>query len=140
MDGPILAVLIHESPANFRALAGALRDLSVETYAVEGHHTAISLVARLIDRHDPLLVFVDASTWRESHAEIINLAKAGHYGFNVIVLGSLPDLEAQASALAQGAYQYVAPPFSHETLAKAVHAAASDAWDRRQALAHASHP
>jgi len=138
MERQILAVLIHESTESFRMLEGALHDLSVETYSVEGHRTTISLIARLIERHDPLLVFVDQPTWEESHAEIIHLAGAAHHSFNAIVVGSLPDIDLQASVLAQGAYHFVAPPFSHEKLAPVVHQAAGDAWDRREALAHVS--
>jgi DNA-binding NtrC family response regulator len=78
---------------------------------------------------------VDLPIWRKSHADIVNKAISVDSTFNIIVVGTLPDIEQCASAIERGAFDYVAPPFSHETLTLLVHSAAMDARERRESLA-----
>lgn len=139
MDNLLLAVLIHERPDPFEALKGALCNLSVESYSVRGCNEAKSLIAQ----YQPLLVFVDLPIWGIRNADIVNMAKAANRTCNIIVVGPLPDIDLYASAIELGAFSFVAPPFSPETLTVVVHSAALDALDRREslgrvALAHAA--
>lgn len=138
MDNHLSAVLIHERPEPFEALKGALGDLSVESYCVKGSNGAEALIAQF----QPLLVFVDLPIWSQSHADIVNMANAADQTFNIIVVGLLPDIEEYVSAVELGAFNFMAPPFSHDSLTMAVHSAAKDAMDRRALakaiLAHAT--
>lgn len=130
MDNHLSALLIRELPEPFQALQGALSDLSVESYPARGCNEAASLVVR----YQPPVVFADLPIWRQSHAEIVNMANAANRTFNIIVVGPLPDIEQYMSAIERGAFNFVAPPFSHDTLTLAVHSAAMDARERRESL------
>jgi DNA-binding NtrC family response regulator len=133
MKTPLLAVLLHERPETFESLEGTLQDLSLETYGAKTWRAA----EVLIDHYRPLLVFVDFSIWRKIHTGIVNKAMGTDHTFNPIVVGALPDIEEYVSAMEQGAFNYIAPPFSHESLTLLVHAAAVDASERREAVERA---
>lgn len=130
VDNPILAVLIQERPDPFEALKSVLSDMDVEAYSVESCDEAKNLIAQ----YHPLLVFVDSPVWSRFHADIVNMAMAADRTFNIIVLGSAPDIELYASAIEQGAFNFVAPPFSREPLMRVVNSAAMDARERRESL------
>jgi DNA-binding NtrC family response regulator len=131
MNNVVFAVLIYERRTPFRALKGALSDLSVETYCVKKCSEAETLIAQ----YQPLMVFVDLSVWVKSFADIAKMAKAADQTFNFVVVASLPDAELNASTIEQGAFTFVAPPFSREALIPVVRAAVMDARDRRESLA-----
>ena len=132
MDNLIRAVLIHECPEPFQALKGALSDLSVESYCVKGCSEAKNLIAQ----YQPLLVFVDHPIWRKSYADIVEMAIVDdQFFFNMIVVGPLPDIEQYVSAVSQGAFSFVVPPFPNERLTQVVHSAALDALDVTESLA-----
>jgi DNA-binding NtrC family response regulator len=131
MDNLLLAVLIHERPDPFEALKGILSDLSVESYSITGYRDAKDLIAE----YHPLLIFVDQPIWSRWHADIVKMAREADQTFNIIVVGPLLDIQLYVSAMEQGAFNYVAPPFSHRTLTVVVHSAAMDARDHRDSLA-----
>jgi DNA-binding NtrC family response regulator len=131
MDNLLPAILIHERPYLFDALKGVLCDISVESYSVDGWDEAKAIIAE----YQPLVVFVDLFNWNRWQAEIVKMANAADHTFNVIVVGPLPDIELHASVREQGAFSFVAPPFSHEALTMAVHSAVMDVRDRRESLA-----
>jgi DNA-binding NtrC family response regulator len=131
MDNLILAVLMQERPDAFEALKGALSDMEVEAYSVQGCNEAKSLIAQ----YHPLLVFVDLPIWNKFHADIVRMAQTADQTFNIIVLGPAPDIEAYASAIERGAFNFVAPPFSREPLTRIVYSAAMDARERTEAQA-----
>ncbi|MGO8790148.1 MAG: hypothetical protein ACLQVL_22570 [Terriglobia bacterium] len=131
MDNLILAVLIQERPDPFEALKGVLSGMDVEAYSVESCSEAQNLIAQ----YHPLLVFVDLPVWSRFHADIVNMAKAADQTFNIIVVGPTPDIELYASAIEQGAFNFVAPPFSREPLLRVVHSAAMDVQERNELLA-----
>ena len=138
MDNRLLAILIHEHPEPFKTLKGALDDLSVESYCAKGCSEAHGLIAQ----YKPLVVFVDLPIWNKGHAEILNIAKAADQPLNLIVLGPMPDIEQYVSVLQQGAFNFIAPPLSHESLTMVVHAAAIEARQRRETFARVAvaHP
>jgi DNA-binding NtrC family response regulator len=102
----------------------------VEFFCVKGCREAKDLIAQ----YHPVLVFVDVPIWSKSHADIVNMSKGADQNFNIIVVGPLPDIEQYVSAIERGAFNYVAPPFFHETLTPVVHSAAMDARERRESL------
>jgi DNA-binding NtrC family response regulator len=136
MDNPLRAVLIHESADTYEALEGTLRDLSVENYGARTWNAA----KVLIGQYQPLLVFVDLPIWRKSHTEIARMASVAHQFFNIVIVAPLPDIELYVSAVEQGAFGMVAPPFTHESLTLVVHPAVRDARERRAALAQVASP
>jgi DNA-binding NtrC family response regulator len=131
MDDHLLAVLIHERPEPFQALQGALGDLSVESHCAQTWSEARNIIAQ----YQPLLIFVDLSIWRKSHTDMVMMANAVRQVFNIVVVGMLPDIEKYISVVEQGAFSFVAPPFSHDTLTLIVHSAAVDARNLRESRA-----
>ncbi len=132
MENPLRAVLVLELPETFEAMGAILSDLSVENYGAKTWNAA----KILIGQYRPLLVFVDLPIWKKSHAEIIRMASVAHQFFNIVIVAPLPDIELYVSAVEQGAFGLVAPPFTHESLTLVVHPAVKDARERREALAH----
>jgi DNA-binding NtrC family response regulator len=133
MDMPILAVLIRDSNSPCTELEGVLGDLSVEVYSVKRWAEAKAL----IELYQAQLVFVELNIWKQSYSHMVNTAITADQPFNIIVVGSLPDIENYVSAIERGAFNFVAPPFARDVLAEVVYTAAMDARDRRKSLARA---
>ncbi len=136
MENPIVAVMIQDEYESLNHMAGVLSDLGIETHYANGFKEA----SRLVKRHRPHLVFVNQSQWSDSFEEIVELANTAEYLLDILVVGPIPQVDWRASAIAHGAFNYVAPPFSHEKLAREVHLAYIDVMDRREALPWALHP
>jgi len=136
MDSQLVALEIHENYELGRALGPALAELPVESYSVESCNKATDVIAQ----HQPLLVFVDLSIWRLSRTEILEMQIAADQFFNVIVVGSAPDIETYVKTVEQGAFEYTAPPFFKETLNRLVQSAAMDARYRRESVAELPEP
>jgi FixJ family two-component response regulator len=103
----------------------------VETYGAR----TWSAAKILIGQYRPLLVFVDLPIWRKSYTDIVNTANESDQFFNIVVAGSLPDIQLYVSAIERGAFSFVSAPFSHEELTRVVHSATRDARERRESLA-----
>ena len=136
MTHPIFAITIHEKNEAFVPLKAALADLSVESHEARGSDDGKDLVGQ----YQPLLLFVDLETWRRSREEILELETYTDLSFSSIVVGSSPDIETFAEVVGQGAFEYIAPPFSRETLTRVVQSAAMDAQYRRESLAKVPQP
>jgi DNA-binding NtrC family response regulator len=136
MEDPIRAVLIQDEFDSLGSLPRVLANLSVETHCANGFKEA----KRLIVKHQPHLVFANQSQWCDYFEEIVCLASSADHVFDIIVVGPMPQVEWRASAIDHGAFEYVAPPFTHESLTGVVHSAVLDVIDRRQALVRALHP
>ncbi len=136
MENPIVAVMIQDEYESLNHLGGVLGDLGVETHYANGFKEA----SRLIRRHEPHVIFVNQSQWSDYFEELVRLANTDDHFFNILVVGPLPQVEWRAAAIAHGAFEYVAPPFSHERLTREVHSAFLDVMDRREALARAFQP
>jgi DNA-binding NtrC family response regulator len=134
MDSPLLAVIVYDHPEPFGALTSALNDLGVETYGVRTWDAA----KVLIGQYRPLVVFVELTTWHRIREDIIATASEADQAFAAVVVGPLPDIELYVSTIEQGAFNFVAPPFSQEALSLALHSAATDTKRRRETDARAS--
>lgn len=134
MDNPLLAVLVYDQPEPFGALCRTLGDLSLETYGARNWDAARALIRE----YEPLVVFVELAAWKKGRDAVLNTQAPAAQFFNVIVVGPLPDIEQYVATLEQGAFNFLAPPFSHESLTLAVHSAAMDATRRREIAVRAS--
>lgn len=136
MEKPISAVMIHENAEAFKLLEASLSGMSVESYTVRGSNEAKDPIAH----YQPLLIFVDFSIWRQMHAEIVEMELAADQTFSIIVVGAKPDIENYVESVGKGAFEFIAPPFSVESLGRVVKAAAADSRFRREALAKVPQP
>jgi DNA-binding NtrC family response regulator len=136
MDKPIPVLMIHEHAEPFKLLEAALSGLPVESYTVRGIKEERDPVAQ----YQPLLVFVDLSVWRQAYGEIVEMELDAEQSFSIIVVGPKPDIENYVDAVGKGAFEFIAPPFSPESINRVVKSAATDALFRREALAKVPQP
>ena len=134
MSERLFALLVHDQSAAFEPLKRALKNLSVETCSVGTCGEA----ERLISQCAPQIIFTESSMADGSWVSIVNLAEAADVPLNVIVVGAVPDMRFYLSVMERGAFDFVVPPFEHETLKFVVRSAALDTQARRGALAHTS--
>jgi FixJ family two-component response regulator len=69
---------------------------------------------------------------------ILNIAESAEVPLNVIVVASQPDTRFYVSVMERGAFDFVAPPFEHESLNFVVRSAELDVRRRREAVALAA--
>lgn len=130
MDMPILAVSLHNEKDQCIELEEALEDMSVEVYSAKRCVEAKELIAN----YQPLLLFVDLDIWKQLHDVILDMAISADQFMSIIIVASSPDIEMYVSAIEQGAFNFVAPPFARDVLAMIVYTAALDARNRRRSL------
>jgi DNA-binding NtrC family response regulator len=131
MVDQLKAILISGDQENFRVLEGMLNDLSVQTWNANGCVSAATLVAR----YQPNLIFVDVALWDDGYEELVDLARQAELALNLIVVGTVTDIDIYISSIQRGAFSFVAPPFSHDSLGIIVRAAAIDVRQRREDMA-----
>src|SRR5271157_4594107 len=134
MTDHLCAFLIHDHTKSFNELEGMLKDLSVETWTIETCDSAESLFVQ----HKPSLVFVDSSVWERECEQLAELVRKVHLVLNVIVVGTVTDIELYVSAIKRGAFSFIAPPFAHDGLNIIAHSAAIDVRERRKVMAQAT--
>ena len=132
MTDHLSAFLIHDQPESFQELEGILKDLSVETWSIKNCDSAESLFSH----HNPSLVFVDLSVWERACEQLAVLERKAT--LNVIVVGTVADIELYVSSIQRGALSFIAPPFEHNGLSIIIHAAAIDVRERRKVMAQAA--
>ena len=108
----LFALLIHNGAKPFEALRRMLSDLSVET--------ALSRLARklrdLISRRRPDVIFTERAMTEGSWESILNLAPQAGVFLSVIVVAAHVDMPFYLSVMERGAFDFVVPPFEHESL------------------------
>ena len=134
MSEHTFALLVHERPEPFERLRRSLRDLSVETYSVSSCHEA----EHLISDCKPHVVFTDRALRDGSWLTILNIAESAQVPLNVVVVASQPDTRFYVSVMERGAFDFVAPPFEHESLNFVVRSAELDVRRRREGKALAA--
>ena len=125
------AILVHDQPYPLESLKPVLRDLSVETLSVRTCEEA----GRLITQTEPQLVFTDTSLPDGSWADVVRIAERACSPVDVIVVGAKEDIRLYLSALEEGAFDFVLPPFEHEALEFVVESAQQDVRRRKSARA-----
>jgi len=131
MKAHCFALLVHDRPDPLDLLKSALKELYVETYSVRNCEEA----RRLIPQTQPQLVFTDTVLPDGSWTDVIELAENASSPVNVIVVGTIKDINFYLTALERGAFDFVLPPFERDSLDFIVQSAAQDARLRRQAQA-----
>ncbi|PYV13744.1 MAG: hypothetical protein DMG21_20390 [Acidobacteria bacterium] len=125
------ALLIHDRSVPFESLKTALKDLNVGISSVN----SLEAAKRLIPQTEPDLIFTDTKLPDGSWPDVINMAEKCRTSSNVIVVSPYKDIKLYLSALDRGAYDFLLPPFEHNTLDFVVACAGEDARHRRTAKA-----
>jgi DNA-binding NtrC family response regulator len=134
MSEPWFALLVHPQPDEFEPLRRTLRDLGVETRTVATCRQARDLISEC----RPQMVFTEPSVRDGSWQTILRMAEAADVPLSVIVTAAVPDTRLYLRVMEAGAFDFVAPPFEHESLDFVVRSAALNAQRRREATAFAS--
>jgi DNA-binding NtrC family response regulator len=133
MTDPLFALVIHDHDEALKELEGILKDLSVESWRITNCDSAESLIAQ----YKPSMIFIGLPVWERSHQQLVDLCRKADLALNIIVVGTMPDIELYVAAIERGAFSFIAPPFTHDGLNIIVHSAAIDARERRDAMARA---
>ncbi len=131
MKDHLFALLVHGEHESFTALRRVLWELSIETYSVETCREAQDLITQC----EPHVIFAGASLRDGSWLSLVNIAEAVDVPVNVIVVGNVPDTRHYTSVMERGAFDFVAPPFEHESLNFVVRSAHLDVLRRRAGAA-----
>lgn len=134
MQDQVFALLVHNRPETFESLKEALRHLSVDTRSVDTCREAEALLRQCA----PHLIFADVSLPDGAWKGVLKLAEEADVPLNVIAVGAIPNSRVYLSAMEQGAFDFVAPPFELAPLDFVVRSAASDARLRREATVRAA--
>lgn len=134
MSNNLFALLIHGHPEPFESLKRNLKDLSVDTYSVENCKDADDLIYRC----KPHLVFAENCMADGSWLSILKRAEAENVPTSIIVVAAYPDMRLYVAVMEKGAFDYVAPPFEHESLERVIHSAVLDTCRRRKVLTQLS--
>jgi DNA-binding NtrC family response regulator len=134
MNHRFFALLVHDRPVPFESLKSALKNLNVEVSSVH----SVEAAERLIPQTEPDLIFTDTALPDGSWPDVIGLADKCHTPMNVIVVSPYKDIKLYLSALDRGAYDFLLPPFEHNTLDFVVACAGEDTRHRRHARARAA--
>jgi len=129
MTDHLCTFLIHDHIEPFKELEGILKDMAVETWTIKTCDSAESLFSH----HNPSLVFVDLSVWERECEQLAVLERKAT--LNVIVVGTVADIELYVSSIQRGAFSFIAPPFAHDGLSTIIHSAAMDVRERRKVMA-----
>jgi two-component system response regulator AtoC len=130
MDSSYFALLVHDRPYPLGALKHALNPLSVQTLSVR----TCEELKRLILQEHPHIILSDTSLPDGTWEDVVNLAKNSPVAANVIVVGANDDMKLYVSVLERGAFDFVVPPFEHQSLDFVVMSAGRNASLRRQTL------
>jgi DNA-binding NtrC family response regulator len=134
MNNRFFALLVHDPRESFESLKSALHELSVETYTV----SRVEDAARLLSQTEPHLIFTAPALEDGSWSALMKLSKEGPVPVNVIVVGSRMNLKLYISAVTQGAFDCITPPFESRSLDHVVWAAGEDVRHRRKVRARAA--
>jgi DNA-binding NtrC family response regulator len=131
MNNHFYALLVHQEKSPMESLKTALKELPVDTCSVQ----SLDEARRLIPQTHPHVVFTDTTLPDGSWKDVIHLAEESEAAVNVIVVGGKLDIEFYISALENGAFDFVLPPFEHDSLDFVVKSAGEDARHRRHNMA-----
>ena len=131
MSEHLFALLIHDHPEPFESLRRTLRELSIETYSVPTCREAGDLISQC----KPHLIFTESSLPDGWWSSILNIADLANVPLSVIVVSNYPDTRLYLSVMERGAFDFVTPPFEHESLNMVIRSAALNTYHRRKAMA-----
>lgn len=131
MSDHLFVLLVQNQAEPMDSLKKALKTLKFATFTVDSLNDA----SRLIPQTYPHLVFTEPRLADGTWLDVVRLAQTVESPMNVIVVGSNTDIKLYISAIENGAYDFVLPPFELEALEAVVRSAGDDARHRRIAQA-----
>ena len=124
------ALLIGDDTSSMESLKSRLKEQSVETWNAPTFEQA----ARLVDQTQPELIFTQTAVSDGTWLDVVRLAERASAPVDVIVVGS-PTTGPLRSAIVNGAFDFISPPFESEPLGRILKAATEDVRHRREELA-----
>jgi DNA-binding NtrC family response regulator len=132
MNKPKFALLIADDQAHsFDSLKPKLKEHSVETFSARNCEQA----RRLLEQTQPDLIITQTALPDGTWLDVLFMAERAPAPLNVIVVGSSENTELYLSVLANGAFDFITPPFRIERLELLLKAATEDVRQRRDSLA-----
>ncbi len=127
MNEHLFALLVHGHSERLDSLKRTLEELSIDTSSVETCREARELILR----RRPAVILAESALPDGSWSNLLNIAETAHVTLSLIVVGAFPNSQSYLSAMDHGAFDFVAPPFEHESLGFVVRSAELDACKRR---------
>ncbi|MBI4166935.1 MAG: response regulator [Acidobacteria bacterium] len=124
------AVLVHDRTNPIEPLKVLLKGQAVETWSAK----TCDEVARLLDQTQPELVITDTRLQDGTWVDVINLAEKAAVPTNVIVVGSHDDTKLYITAMQNGAFDFILPPFEVKSVAHVLRVAVDNVRHRREEL------
>ena len=128
IDGHVSGLLVYRDSGHFESLQRILRGLTVETCSVRTCKEA----REIIPLYKPHVIFTESTLADGSWASILDMAESAEAPINVIVVGSHPNTQHYLSVMERGAYDFIAPPFEHDSLNFILRSAVLNARYRRE--------
>lgn len=125
------ALLVCREGASLEPLKSALRNQSIATWSVGTCEEA----TRLMEQTQPELIFTDPRLGDGTWLDIINLIEKASAPVNVIVVGTHENINLHGSAMANGAFDFIQPPFEATSLGHVLQHAVENVRHRRVAQA-----
>jgi two-component system, chemotaxis family, chemotaxis protein CheY len=117
-EGSRAVVIADDDKLLRRLLRTALPPDGFTVYEADDGDAALQLV----DAHNPVLLLLDLSMPRRSGVEVLAVLRTTHPQLPVIVVSAEPRVELRQQALALGAVEFIAKPFSPMRLLSTIHA------------------
>lgn len=127
-------LFVYDRTAPMEPLKLILKGQAVETWSVK----TCEEVARLLDQTEPDLVFTDTQLPDGTWVDVIALAEKAPVAPNVIVVGACKDTKLYITAMENGAFDFILPPFEAEAIAHVLRVAVENVRRRRDAHAVAA--
>lgn len=127
----IFALLASDGSACFDELRAQLKSQCMEVWMAESCKSA----SRLLEQTHPEVVFTAASLADGTWVQIVDRVQEISVPTNVIVVGTHADTRSWLSAIEQGAFDLILPPFKMDHISQMARMAAENARRRRKAEA-----
>jgi DNA-binding NtrC family response regulator len=121
------ALLVCRGGASSEPLKSAFRNQSIETWSVDTCEEA----TRLVEQTQPELIFTDPRPADGTWLDIINLVEKASAPVNLIAVGASENANLHASAMENGAFDFIQPPFEATSLGHVLQHAVEKVRHRR---------
>lgn len=130
----ISALVLYSQPDPLRILRAALQVPGMNVWEAQTCAEARRLLA---GPKPPELVFTDTQLPDGTWSDVVRLAEGARAPVNVIVVSCLVDIPLYVSAIEQGAFDFITPPFEPSDLAYIIRCAAGNVLHRKEIEARA---
>ncbi|HET9180445.1 MAG TPA: response regulator [Terriglobia bacterium] len=127
----VFALLASDGSACFDELRAHLKSRGMEVWMAGSCKSAL----RLLEQTHPEVVFTAVSLTDGAWVQIVDRVREMSVPINVIVVGKHADTRAYRSAIEQGAFDFILPPFETDLISQVGRTAAENARRRRRAEA-----